>query len=237
MKAAAVVVAALAATGQTTFATLRSDPPLLLRPTPGALQLVGGAAGPLGGDQLSYDLTLEPDAAVTVRSVAASMALPGPGPEPSTLDIAATVGSGASLDWRPEPLISVTGSDHHQHTEIQLDRGSTLRWQESLVLGRSDEDPGALRSVLRVIRAGRPLTHQALHIGDGAEGWDGPAGIDRAGAIISVVAVGPGPHDTESITCGDARAARFRLSEDASLSMALASTIAEARHTLDELGP
>jgi hypothetical protein len=52
------------------FPTLRSDPPLLLRPTPDALYLQGGAAGPLGGDRLRLDIHGDPDDALAWRNSA-----------------------------------------------------------------------------------------------------------------------------------------------------------------------
>jgi urease accessory protein len=55
---------------------LRSDPPLVLRATPAGLHLVGGAAGPLGGDELALDITVGAGACLVVRSAAATLAQP-----------------------------------------------------------------------------------------------------------------------------------------------------------------
>lgn len=188
MKATAVIEAELVG-GSTRYRTLRSDPPLLLRPTPHALQLVGGAAGPLGGDRLAYEVRVGAGATLTVRSVAASMVLPGT--DDSTLDIAVDVGDGAHLDWDPQPVISVVASRHVQRTRINLAPTATLRWSESLVLGRSGEEPGSLTSVLRVERAGTVLHHTELRIGADAPGWDGPAGLAGARAVVTELIVGP----------------------------------------------
>jgi urease accessory protein len=76
----------------TTITRLRSDPPLVLRPTrpagpeplprwgvdgPGTatVSLVAGAAGPVGGDQLRLDVEVGPGTALVLRSVAASLVL------------------------------------------------------------------------------------------------------------------------------------------------------------------
>ena len=40
---------------ETRLVELRSDPPLVLRATPAGLHLVGGAGGPLGGDELALE--------------------------------------------------------------------------------------------------------------------------------------------------------------------------------------
>ena len=67
-----------------------------------SLAMVGGAAGPLGGDRLRFRLELGCGARVALRSVAATMAQPGPRGEPSELRVELVVGADATLDWRPE---------------------------------------------------------------------------------------------------------------------------------------
>ena len=52
MRARASVLACVDGAGRTTLPRLQSQAPLLLRRTPGAVHLVGGAGGPLGGDDL-----------------------------------------------------------------------------------------------------------------------------------------------------------------------------------------
>ena len=193
MRATAVIGAELA-DGATRYRTLRSDPPLLLRRSPHTLQLVGGAAGPLGGDRLAYRVDVGAGATLTVRSVAASMVLPGT--EDSELDVTVEVGEGAHLDWDPQPVISVVASCHRQRTLIRLASTATLRWSEALVLGRSGEAPGSLTSVLRVERSGAVLHHTELRVGPDAPGWDGPAGLAGARAVVTEVSVGPGDHTT-----------------------------------------
>ena len=48
-----------ASEGRLTLPVLRSDPPILLRPTGDTVHLVGGSAGPLGGDQLGLQAAKE----------------------------------------------------------------------------------------------------------------------------------------------------------------------------------
>ncbi len=222
--------------GTTRFRTLRSDPPLLLRPTPAALQLVGGAAGPLGGDRLGYRVRVGAAATLTVRSVAASMVLPGT--DESVLDIDVEVAEGAHLDWEPQALISVVASTHRQRTVIRLAPTATLRWRETLVLGRSGEEPGSLTSVLRVERGGDVVHHNELRIGADAPGWDGPAGLGGARAIISEIGIGAGDHRTDLLDPGGvdatagtppARAAVLALGGDASVLLVTACDLAAAQ--------
>src|ERR1700721_2043243 len=68
VSAEAAIVASLdAASGITRLPVLRSQVPLVLRRTPDAVYLVGGAAGPLGGDVLSLSITVGPGAFLRVR--------------------------------------------------------------------------------------------------------------------------------------------------------------------------
>ena len=50
----------------------------MLRRTPDAVYLVGGAAGPIGGDSLELRIDVRAGAALRVRTAAAAVALPGP---------------------------------------------------------------------------------------------------------------------------------------------------------------
>jgi urease accessory protein len=111
-----------------------------------------------------------------------------------------------------------------------------LRWSEALVLGRSGEEPGSLTSVLRVERAGTVLHHTELRIGADAPGWDGPAGLAGARAVVTEIAVGPGDHTTRVVTPspgGDdttrTRASVFALGADASVAMVTAADFVAAR--------
>ena len=62
------------------------------------LLLVGGAAGPLGGDRLRFSLTVGDGCTVAVRSVAAALVQPGPHGDHSELDVDVSVGEDAVLD-------------------------------------------------------------------------------------------------------------------------------------------
>ncbi len=175
------------------FDTVRSDPPLLLRQTPDALMLVGGAAGPLTGDDLSLEVTVGPGATLKIGSVAASIAQAGPGDpdgrKQSVMQIHVTVGAEASLDWDPKPLISTQGSNHRQHVLVELHETATLRWRDTVICGRAGQPPGAIDSTLRVERAGRALLHQQLLCAD-IESWLDPSILGGARALINDLHVG-----------------------------------------------
>ena len=167
----------------------------MLRQTPApagtaTVYLVGGAAGPLGGDRLRLDIEVGPDATLCVRTVAASVALPARTGTSSRFEITVTVAGGGSLEWLPEPTVAAAGCHHVTSASVELAEGAALRWREELIFGRYGEPAGSATISTSVRYAGRPLLRQSLSIGDGAAGWDGPAVLDAAKATGSLLTVG-----------------------------------------------
>jgi urease accessory protein len=185
MRASARIAAEARPDGRTRLTALVGPAPLLLRQTdtyedsppdvqagpakgsPGAalVHLVGGAAGPLGGDELHYDIDVGLGAHLDVRSVAASIALPGFAQAESTLDIAARVTNHGRLSWSPQPLIVARGAHHRTTARIELAENARLLWRDEVVLGRHGEEPGSVTTRLRVQRNGRPLLDHTLAAG------------------------------------------------------------------------
>ncbi|MGP3967601.1 urease accessory protein UreD [Streptomyces sp. 6N223] len=222
---------------------LRGDGPLALRRTRAAgpyaqVTLVGAMSGPLGGDRLRLTAVAEPGAALRVTSAAATVALPGPGPDPlpATYDTALTVADGAELHWLPEPLISARGSDLAMTTRIELAATARLVHREQQVLGRAGEEPGRLTTRLTVHRAGRPLLDQELSYGPGAApGWDGGAVLAGHRAAGQLLMVDPAFEDKPADTAvlGDT-AVLTPLAGPAVLITAVAPDALALRRLLDE---
>ena len=210
----AAVVAELAR-DRTRCTTLRSAPPISLRDTPDGLYLVASGAGPVGGDDLHLDVDVRCGASLVVRSAAASMVLPGPSGEPSSLRVRARVHG--SLRWEPEPTILVAGCDHRATTTIDLAAGASLVWREVVVLGRHDESTGSLLQRLHVDRAGAPLLRAELPVGSRWPGAEGPAGTGGSLVVSSLLVVGL---DEPALPDG-ADGAVLRLADDAWLVTAL----------------
>jgi urease accessory protein len=210
VRASARIVAKALPDGGTRLTTLAGEAPLLLRRTgpqragalppglpqdsalpagPAQVHLVGGAAGPLGGDELRCTVELGPAARVDVRSVAASIALPGPHGRESTLDILVRIEAGAALSWTPQPLIAARGARHRTTVRIELAEDARLVWREETLLGRDGEDPGPVSTRLRVCRAGRVLIDHAFAVGPRHPGSLGPAvtGGHRAAGTVLIV--------------------------------------------------
>lgn len=168
LRARAAVGTAASAGGGTVLATLRSDPPLTLRRTgPGEVHLISTAAGPLGGDRLELDIDVAPGTHLDLRSVAATLVLPGQG-GPSRMVVTARVGPGATLRFAPEPTVLATGCDHHLLVRLSLAPTASVLWREELVFGRHGEPSGRCHTRFDATIDGRPLLRQQLAVGDPA---------------------------------------------------------------------
>ena len=204
----------------------------MLRATPEALYLVGGAAGPLGGDDLALDVTVGRGACLAVRSAAATLAQPGLHSSSSRTTLRLDVGDEASLDWCPEPLVSVRGSDHLVDTAVTLSSSARLHLMDELVLGRAGEVSGRIRVRCRVTCGGVVLLAHDLDLGPGSPGWDGAAMMGGARALISTLCVGPDAPASASVVADPedgSRAVWMPLAREAALLLAVGPTLLAAR--------
>lgn len=131
------------------------------------VHLIGTAATPLGGDELDIRVVVLPGARLTVRSVAATIALPSARTPMSVGHWHFEVGAGAELDVDPEPMIVAGGACHHTVTTVRLAADARLRLRERVQLGRSGEDDGAWRGDLIADLDDLPLLRHRLALGAG----------------------------------------------------------------------
>src|SRR5487761_467476 len=162
--ATASIEAAAGPGGVTRLPVLASQVPLVLRRTPSAVYVVGGAAGPIGGDSLSLRITVGAGAFLRVRTAAASIALPGLDGLESVLRVSVTVAAGGRLEYLPEPVVVTAGARHATLVSVTLAAGASLVFRDELLLGRHGEAGGTVRSVLRADYAGRPLLRQSVEL-------------------------------------------------------------------------
>lgn len=230
--------------GRDVVTHLRSDPPLTLRQTPEAVQVVASGAGPLGGDRLVVRVRVGAGARLVLRSIAAAMVLPGAVPAPSLSLLDAEVGAGASLDIALEPQIVVAGADHRAVTRIRLGERAMLRWRDEVVLGRHDEDGGTVVQEARITVADRPVLATAVVLGDRRRGAMGPAGVDGARAMGALVSIGgrdglgesgPASPTMNTPDVPGARGAVMSLSHGAVLASVLGTAPGPVRRWLDSL--
>jgi urease accessory protein len=146
---------------------------------------------------LRCSVDLGPGARLEVRSVAASVALPGPHGRESSLEIHARIGEGGALSWSPQPLIAARGARHRTMTRVELAADARLVWREELILGRDGEDPGSICTRLRVIRDGRVLLDHEVTLGPRHPGSLGPSGTGGHRALGTVLIVDPAWDEAE----------------------------------------
>ncbi|WP_194824736.1 urease accessory protein UreD [Nocardia sp. XZ_19_231] len=132
------------------------------------VHLIGTAATPLGGDELDITIVVRPGARLVVRSVAATIALPGVATMLSNAHWRFDIGEGAELDFDPEPTIVAGGAHHHTVTTVRVAPDARLRLRERVQVGRSGEDGGGWRGDLLADVGEVPLLRHRLELGAGA---------------------------------------------------------------------
>lgn len=238
MKAQTRIVATTGPGGATVLRELRGEPPLLPRvtgPTGGPtaqVHLVGGAAGPLGGDELRLDIEVGPGASLVLRTVAATVALPGPHGLPSTTIVRASVAAQGRLVYQPEPVVAAAGCAHRMVSLVELHATAELVWWEELVAGRHGENPGRLSQQLRLRYAATTLLAQQIATDDV---WTSPAvvGAGRTAGTVIVVTHGETPTAPRVVD----GAARLPLGGPAFLSSAVAPDVPTLRRRLAAVTP
>ncbi|MGY2005413.1 urease accessory protein UreD [Nocardia gipuzkoensis] len=136
------------------------------------VHLIGTAATPLGGDELDIVIAVAPGAELVVRSVAATIALPGAATPLSSGRWHLEVGSGATLDFDPEPMVVAGGARHHTVTTIRLASGARLRMRERVQVGRVGENGGEWQGDLIADVDDMPLLRHRLALGAGTPADD-----------------------------------------------------------------
>lgn len=130
------------------------------------VHLVSAAATPLGGDAIRVRVVVEHGARLRLRSVAATVALPGAATAEShacwLIDVA------GDLDIDPEPTVVAADARHHAHTRLVMSRTGTLRIRERVQIGRTDERQGFWSGALHADLDGVPLLRHRVELGAGS---------------------------------------------------------------------
>ncbi len=171
---------------------LTCAPPLTLRQVHSdvrgrcELRLVGTAAGPLAGDDLSVGLRLRPGARAYLAATGASLAQGrshGGACGAAALSIRGDRAAGADLLADPGALVVCEGSRVDVRVELALDRGAAVRWRELIVLGRTGEPPGQATLRWDVTRLGHPVLRQFVDLADPA--LTGRAGLTARRRVLA----------------------------------------------------
>lgn len=238
---------------RTRIRRLRSEGPIVLRPTrealpawadrwripPGAaasVRVAAGAAGPIGGDRWRLDVRVGEGATLLLGSVAATLVLPGVHRDESISEVNISVGAGGTLVWLPGIQIAAQHCRHSTLTRIDLAEGARLYAREEFQLGRHGEPPGDFRQRLRVTSEGSAVYDQEFVVGPDAPGWGSAAVTGGRHALGSIVIVDPDQDALELLRaagippCPDT--AVLELSENAVLISSLADNSVELRAQL-----
>ena len=231
MKASALVVAELR-NGRTVLTDLRSEAPIALRETgpretgPGTgatqhLSMVGSAAGPVGGDELTMPVRVGAGASLSIEAIAATMVFPAASGAVSRQQIDITVEAGGHLRWAGQPLLVIAGGHHEQSIRITLGDGATLDFLDEVALGRTGELPGRLDAHLRVVRNGSPLLDQRQIYDPASPAWLTTAGVGAFRHVRHRLSVGRVAEPLEATVGSSVAAARLPLADDVELAITL----------------
>jgi len=138
--------------------------PRVLHAGAGAVQacVLPTQAGPLSGDHDRVRIVVGADATLVVRSITATLALPG---EARTrLDLEIDVGPEARLVLEEPLLIVAAGADVERSTRVTLAGGAVAALRDIVVLGRTGEPGGRLVSTLRISDEDGVVLHDALRL-------------------------------------------------------------------------
>lgn len=196
---------------------VRSEPPVAIRRCGERILLAATAAGPVGGDVLALDALVGADSRADVGSVGALIVWPGPALLRSSATTHLTIEDGAHVEWRPEPTISVAGSDHRTSMSVDLAPTATCVVVEEVALGRSDEAPGTLELVLRVARGGAALVHHAERFGPGVPGARSSISVGHGRYVLAAVVVGAAAGTSRVEIDRDGAAAWMPVADDAAV--------------------
>ncbi|KRE36134.1 hypothetical protein ASG73_15925 [Janibacter sp. Soil728] len=184
--------------------------------------LVANCASLLAGDDLHLDVRVGAGAHLELVEPSGTVAYNGRGGL-ARWSARVRVEEEARFVWGAAPFVIAQGAQVHRSTTLYLERGAVGLVRETLVLGRSGEQGGDLRSTLRADLEGRPLFVESLTLDD-VRLSSSPAVLGSARVLDTVALLGlrpdelADPHETHLHGPG---ALRRELSEQAHLTEAL----------------
>jgi urease accessory protein len=159
--------------------------------------LVATVALLLGGDHLEIDISVGPGAWLEIVETAGTVAYDAGGVA-SSWTVRAQLAENAVLIWLGEPFVVAQGANVRRSTSIELAEGAVACLRETLVLGRTGETGGTVRSRMSVGIAGATLLLEDLELGAhrGLPGVIGAARVVDSLALLGTRA----PADPEMLT-------------------------------------
>jgi urease accessory protein len=130
------------------------------------VHLISTAATPLGGDVIKVRVIVEPGARLRLRSVAATIALPGPQMKASQAYLDLEVGGHLDIDL--EPTVVAADAEHRTAVTAAISDTGTLRLRERVQIGRTGERQGFWSGSMHADALGRALLRHRVEIGAGS---------------------------------------------------------------------
>lgn len=125
--------------------------------------LVATTALLLGGDHVEIELRVGPGAWLEIVETAGTVAYDADG-RPSSWNVRATVAAGGLLLWHGEPFVVSRGANTLRDSRFELGPAAAVCLRETIVLGRSGERAGAVRTRTRANRNEVPLLVEDLDL-------------------------------------------------------------------------
>jgi urease accessory protein len=174
---------------------------------PGTVEvaLLAGQALLLAGDEVAVDVRVDGPVHLVVTEPAGTVAYDmraDPARRSARWDVSVTACRGARVTWRGEPFVVADGATVDRATSVVVDEASVAALRETVVLGRTGEPGGALRTSTRVTRAGRPVLAEDLDLSPGAR--DGVAVLAGHRCLDSLTVVGERLADADDVLQLDA---------------------------------
>ncbi len=192
------------------------------------LHLISTAATPLGGDDVDVTVEVEPGARLSIKSVAATIALPSRAERTSTIAWTVLVGAGAALAITPLPTIVAADADLVTTTRVRADTDASVLIDERVQLGRHEEDGGRWVGRLHFDIAGVPALRHRLVL-------DAARSADEIGERRAAISSLRFPDSRPASVAPRQVAARLSLECGGSLTTALGTSLMSADHAVAAL--
>lgn len=158
------------------------------------------AGGVVGGDRLSYNLHLQPQAEALITTAAASKIYRSNGLQ-ARQNINIQIDAGACLEWLPQETIIFNGAIYRQDLRVELAPGASWLGWEITRFGRTARGEkflqGEWRSHTEIWREGLPLWIDRQWLLGSEEVFHSPHGLAGQPIVGSLVWVGnPIPGET-----------------------------------------
>lgn len=151
--------------------------------------LVAGRAMLLPGDHVDLRIRVGAGCTLSLVDIGGLVVYgrPGLGDEPSGWRAEITLAPGARLTWEGLPTVITADGELVRSTVVRVAPGASVALRETLVLGRTGETGGRLRSDLDATDAEGPLLRESLEVhGDRPE----PGVLGKSRVMDSIVVLG-----------------------------------------------